>query len=290
MLSFGLLSLTWSKDRLLTKDVESAGQDRNIELQNLVRFSQMIVWSHFALFDVVERSFTNKVLAQCDSGCRAVNIICLWLVMQSLSHFSYHVSGGQAPPIQAFMYSAQMVHTATCQVNPSCMSKSRILSQDAAQVLFFILFSYLTESGHMVPIHIAMPQYKGTLCSTPFPYSDWLQSYVDVPDLLLLSIVAVLELFGYRPTQITPMYRDIVTVVMNHMHACAPICIFSSIAPLSYCISNFFAHHTCNKFCRSAWTRPRAQVATLKPVPGTSMIVPTMSSRPPLTSLQVQLR
>jgi hypothetical protein len=49
-------------------------------------------------------------------------------------------------------------------------------------------------------------------------------------------------------------------------------------------ISNFFAHHVCNEFCRGDWRKPRDRSAYFQPTAGTSMInhqhVPTRNSRP----------
>jgi Alpha-kinase family len=49
-------------------------------------------------------------------------------------------------------------------------------------------------------------------------------------------------------------------------------------------ITNFFFHHTCNKFCKRHWTRPRNLQQFLEPQEGTPMEeIPTLGSRPRMT-------
>lgn len=47
-------------------------------------------------------------------------------------------------------------------------------------------------------------------------------------------------------------------------------------------ISTFFSNHVCNQYCRSDWTKPRDTTRYHDVKKGTTMIVPTRTSRPPV--------
>jgi collagenase-like PrtC family protease len=53
-------------------------------------------------------------------------------------------------------------------------------------------------------------------------------------------------------------------------------------------ISTFFARHKCNQYCRNKyWMTPVDKEAYFKVQQGTSMMLPTRSSRPPLSQSQL---